>query len=364
MAPDASLQRPEPMITSRTPLTRLGALLLTLAVVVIVVACGSGTATATPPVTAGPTAAPSAIPPDAADPSSGPISTPGTADVAAAIAFRQQFGLRSDEAWVRAVATNPDAVLDYGVPLLPFERDDIDQRATGEDAIVRVAQGYLQDHPDISGGLYIDQEHGGIVTVLVTADPAAHEAALRTLIEGAAKLAVRQVRWTEAELMDLQDRISRDSAFLAGLPARMTTSSVDVIGNRVQLQVSSAAPDVAAQIQTHFGAQPNQLQVSADGTGLLLQPTGRILGRVIAPAGTDFSSLSPQYEADVDIGPRDAVGIVVADDGTFTIDQLPPTGYTVTILQLGADDAHEVGRARVNVPPGGAARVDIPVQLP
>ena len=200
------------------------------------------------------------------------------------------------------MAINPDAVLDYGVPLLPFERDDIDQRATGEDAIVGVAQGYLQDHPDISGGLYIDQEHGGIVTVLVTADPAAHEAALRTLIGGPAKIAVRQVRWTEAELIDLQNRISQDPAFLAGIPARMTTSSVDVIGNRVQLQVSSAAPDVAAQIQTHFGAQPNQLQVTADGTGLLLQPTGRILGRVIAPAGTDFSTLSPQYEADVDIG--------------------------------------------------------------
>ena len=61
---------------------------------------------------------------------------------------------------------------------------------------------------------------------------------------------------------------------------------------------------------------------------------------------------------------RDAVGIAIAADGTFTIDQLPPTGYTVTILQLGADDAHEVGRARVTVPPGGAARVDIPVQLP
>ena len=51
------------------------------------------------------------------------------------------------------------------------------------------------------------------------------------------------------------------------------------------------------------------LRVDSDGTGILLQPTGRILGRIIAPPGTDMNKLSPQYEADVDIGGRDSIGI-------------------------------------------------------
>ena len=38
-----------------------------------------------------------------------------------AIAFREQMGLRADLGWVQAVAANPDATEDWGVPLLPFE---------------------------------------------------------------------------------------------------------------------------------------------------------------------------------------------------------------------------------------------------
>jgi hypothetical protein len=42
-------------------------------------------------------------------------------EIREAISVRQEFGLRSDEAWVRAVAANPDAVMDFGIPMLPFE---------------------------------------------------------------------------------------------------------------------------------------------------------------------------------------------------------------------------------------------------
>jgi hypothetical protein len=325
----------------------------------VFVACGSGV---TSPSTTATGPAPTASIP--ALPSDDPPATVLPSDLLDAMRLREEFGLRADEAWVRAVAADPAAVLDYGVPMLPFERDLIDQRATGDDGVVSVVQAYLDDRPDVAGGLYIDQARGGIVTVLVTDDPGPHDAALRAQIGAAARIAVRQVRWTEAALTDLQERISSDQAFLASIPARMTVSSVDIIGNVVELSISSAAPDAVARIQTHVGAEPGQLRIASDGTGLLLQPAGRIVGHVIAPAGTDLEMLSPQYEADVDIGPRDAVGIAIADDGTFVIDRLPPTGYTVTILQLGGDAALEVGRARVTVPPGGAARVDIPVRLP
>ena len=81
-------------------------------------------------------------------------------------------------------------------------------------------------------------------------------------------------------------------------------------------------------------------------------PTGRTLGRVIAPPGTDMNKLSPQYEADVDIGGRDSIGIGVMPDGTFVIDGLPPATYTVTILELGDVENVEVGRGPSSCRPG------------
>ena len=176
-------------------------------------------------------------------------------EVAQAIAVRREFGLREDEAWVRAVAANPTAVMDFGVPLMPFERDEIMRRPNGEEGITAALQDYLAEHADVSGGLYIDQARGGIVTILVTDDPAPHQAALAELLGADAPVAVRQVRWTEAELNDLQERISADQAFLASLPAQMKSSGVFIIDNIVELSISSAVPDAGERIAAHFGAQ-------------------------------------------------------------------------------------------------------------
>lgn len=285
------------------------------------------------------------------------------AEVAQAVALRREFGLREDEAWVRAVAANPTAVMDFGVPLMPFERDEIMRRPNGEEALTTALQDYLAKHADVSGGIYIDQASGGIVTILVTDDPAPHEAALAELVGPDAAVAVRQVRWTEAELNDLQERISADDAFLASLPAKLKGSGVYIIENVVELSISSAVPDAGERIAAHFGAD-GMLRVDSDGTGIMLQPTGRILGRIVAPPGTDFTSLSPQFEADVDIGGRDAMGIPVQPDGTFVIDRLPPATYTVTILEFGDVENTEVGRGTVVLPPGAAVALEIPLDRP
>lgn len=285
------------------------------------------------------------------------------AEVAQAIALRREFGLRWDEAWIRTVAAHPAAVMDVGVPLMPFERDDVMSRHDGNEALAGALHDYLTEHADVAGGLYIDQAAGGVVTILVTDDPGPHEAALGELIGSDTPVAVRQVRWTEAELRDLQDRIVADDAFLASLPARMKTTGVDVIDNIAELTISSAVPDAAERIFAHFDAD-DRLRVISDGTGILLQPTGRIFGRILAPPGTDMSRLSPQYEADVDIGGRDLLGIGVAPDGTFVIDRLPPATYTVSILEMGDAGNAQVGSATVVVPPGAAVPLEIRLHRP
>ena len=246
---------------------------------------------------------------------------------------------------------------------MPDVTAPVPRQAIPEEFVVEAVQGYLTQHADVSGGLYIDNDAGGVLTVLVTDDPAPHLTAIAELIGRDGQVVARQVRWTEAELRDIQDRVTADQAFLASLPARMTTASVDIIGNIAELTISSPVPDAGQRIVDHFGAA-GKLRVISDGTGILLLPTGRILGHIVAPAGTDMTMLSPQYEADVDIGPRDAMGIGVAENGIFIIDHLPPTTYTVTILELAENGNAVVGSARVLVPPGAAVPLEIWLQRP
>lgn len=347
--------RPVAAVVLRTALVSL---------VVVAAACAPAapaSPSAATPTPAGPSQDPGTTPAVPSTPADGPSPSP---DVAEAIAFRRGFGLRADLAWVLAVAANPDAVMDYGVPLLPFERDAIEQRATGDEALVGAISAYLGKHPDVSGGIYIDQARGGLVTALVTSEPDLHEAAIRAVVGDGAVFAVRQVRWSEDELEALQGRISDATPLLAAIPARLVSTELDTIANVVRAHISSAQPDAAVRLATAVGAEPGQLEISSDGTGLLLQPTGRIRGRIVAPAGMDVTALSPQYEADVDIGPRDAVGIAVAPDGSFLIDDLPPTGYLVTILALADAGNTVVGSARVTVAPGGTVAIEIPVHAP
>ncbi len=331
-----------------------------LLVALVAIAC-AGTPAVT---TSAPSGAIQSGAPAPVDPAPDATLDPGTLDPGtdAAIAFREEMGLRADLGWVQAVAANPDATGDWGVPLLPFEVADLERRQTGEGELVGVVQQYLAEHADISGGMYIDQPLGGVVTVLVTDDPAPHEAALEATL-GPDAVAVRQVRWTEQELNDLQAKVTDVMDDIAAIPAQLTTTSTDVIGNQVEVTVSSAVPDVATRIAALVGAAEGQLRVVSDGTGILLLPTGRIEGRVVAPPGTDLTALSPTFQADVDIGPRDGPLVVLAPDGRFTLADLPPTGYTVTILET-AVGGNEVGSARVVVPPGGVATVEIPYEGP
>ena len=182
-----------------------------LLVAAVVLACGEG---APPP-------SPEAAQPTApADPSmEGPVVL-SPAEVAQAIAVRREFGLREDEAWVRAVAANPTAVMDFGVPMMPFERDEIMRRPNGEEGITTAVQDYLGKHADVSGGLYIDQARGGIVTILVTDDPAPHQAALAELIgaDAAGRGSAGAMDGGPAERSAGTHR--RRQAFIASLPAR------------------------------------------------------------------------------------------------------------------------------------------------
>jgi hypothetical protein len=96
---------------------------------------------------------------------------------------------------------------------------------------------------------------------------------------------VRQVRWTEQQLRDLQDRIVADLDWMAAIPARGQSVEVDIEHNAVLIRISSAQPAATRMILEHYAVEPTMIVVESDGTGVVLLPSGTVRGRVVDASG-------------------------------------------------------------------------------
>jgi hypothetical protein len=275
----------------------------------------------------------SASPPNA-------VETPSPDDLEA-IHFRGTFGLRTDLAYVRFVAASPLASsAEFGVPLMPEERTELNARAANADAVVAVIQSYAGAHPDEFAGLYLDQENGGgAVTTLWTGHLDEHADAIRALVRPGARIAFRGATFSERDLNALQDRIWADVDWMRSESVAPQGGGVDVIANRVELEVSSSRPDAAALVSAHYPVAPGMLIVTSDGTGAVLIRAGTVRGRVVdvlgQPPGEILAGqLVLQWTSD---GPGDCgrgdVGFGVLANGGF---ELPcqAGGHTIEI-QIG-----------------------------
>ena len=212
---------------------------------------------------------PASVSPSGASPSIAAEIDAATAD---AIRFRTEFGLRADLEYVLAVAADPRADMDFGVPLLPEEIAEIERRGADAHRIVPIVQEYVAGVPNEFGGIYIDQANGGRVTVLFTDHLAEHDLALRERLFGVGPVVVRQVRFAEAELVALMERISVDDAWFETIDAKLTGVSLDTIGNRVDVEISSTNAAAPGLIANHFAVPPGLLNVVSDGTGAAFTP--------------------------------------------------------------------------------------------
>lgn len=75
------------------------------------------------------------------------------ADLAEAIRFRSEFGLRADEAYVRELFADPTAISDFGVPLLPAEATELRQRASAAADVAHIVRTYGEAVPDTYAGV-------------------------------------------------------------------------------------------------------------------------------------------------------------------------------------------------------------------
>jgi hypothetical protein len=286
----------------------------------------------------------------------------------AAIRIRTEYGLRSDLAWIQQVAKDPTATTEFGAPLLPAETAELFARGERAHAIIPIIQGYLDEHPDVFGGLWIDQARGGIVTVSFTDDLDPHREVLLALLKGRGVVAVVPARFSEAEMRRLQDRVAADDDWFAKIPAQFQSVGYNVMTGKLEIGVSSANPNAAALIVEHFDLPEDGVLVTSDGTGEALLPSGTVKGTVVLPNGKPPGKGANAWLVEMLGGDPGScgggdVGYGVTEDGHF---EIPCTvgRRTISIKAPGANDGDwiVIGQADVVVAANRDVRVRIEVQ--
>lgn len=278
--------------------------------------------------------------------------------------FRELFGLRADDAWIRQVAADPTSEAGetaYGVPLTPAERADLDQRADKSHPIAEVIEAYGSGQPDW-GGLFIDQTLGGIVVGLFTDQLDLHREAIRNQLYPGAAFEVRKVRWTLAKLQALAARILEDREWLGTVAAAWDGSGVDIGANVVVLRISSANAAASDLITAHYEAQ-GQLRVESDGTGPILLPPGTLVVTARDARGRPVPGLDCVPIPDVAGAFDGGIGYQTNEDGVCEI-PVRATGYEVRVETSIGGERVTVGSGRTVVPPNGRGLIEILITYP
>jgi hypothetical protein len=329
----------------------LRTILVAAAITTLAVAgCASANlATPTPTTTA--SVPPGSPPPDA---SAGPDAA-FEALVEESIAFRREFGLRSDEAWVRQVAADPSARWSYQVPLTAAEEANLDARAAAVEDLGPILQDYGARHPDEFAGVYVDQERGGVLVVLFTGHLQEHGEAIAQLIRPGAAIELRQAPVSETDLNALMERVSGDEE-LRDLGVFVLEASADETRGIVEIGVSTERADVQGLVTGRYG--PSVLVNVLDPTGAFLKPRGTIIGRVVDAAGNGVQGAVGGEPLFGDI-PMDAVGPPETNpDGTFRLENQLPGRWRLAAFAEGFAETS----VEVDVPPGGIVTVEIVLQ--
>jgi hypothetical protein len=168
--------------------------------------------------------------------------------VAYAIHLRKSIGLRSDEDWVRFVATVPgavDNVVRYSIPMTDAEVLEVGKLNAIRDLILADLAQFGADHATAWGGYYLDDD---LITVMLIDPTGAVERDLRAAVPP--PLAIKPARWSFETLTDLSLVVARDPWLQARY--HVLSAGADVEQNAVALEIASTDPAAEAEIEMHF----------------------------------------------------------------------------------------------------------------
>ena len=230
-----------------------------------------------------------------------------------------------------------------------------------------VATAYATEHPETFAALWIDRPllgHPRIGTSW-TGDFEAHAAALQERIGHTVPFALYEAEYTDVELQRAWDQFESDIEWLDTLPAKALSRGAGGMVNRVEIDVSSAVPDVADRIREHysstFGLDPRMFVVTSDGTGAFFRPWGTVHAELALPPGgiPDGVELLPSWRSDL-------TGLECGgSDVGFAFEDIPcqQGRWTILVMAMRGDGPlEEIASGVVDVVAGQTANLTIEVE--
>ncbi len=253
-----------------------------------------------------------------------------------AMSYRRQFGLPSARSHVRRVQRSGARRDDQGFAFTRREWRYWNQRSRVELSDTRAVDRYLARRPGLSGGLSIEDDwpRRPYLQVRLTREQALHAAALRRIYRH--RLRTVAVRFSEADLRALQDRISADGDALEAEGFDVRGLWVDGDDNRVMVQMVSARTDHEAYFQARYGPAVTTF-ATAEATRLECTKLQRVR---VSSTGRSlrldwFYSRGDAFEGVelVEHDDRVEIGIVLRVDFFFGFDDARPARTRVQLSQ-------------------------------
>jgi hypothetical protein len=293
------------------------------------------------------------------------VSTPSPDELADAIRFRTETGLRADEDWIRFVYRNPAWVAAgeraHATPLTPVELADLEGRVANSAEVKSIVKRYARDHPDEWAGLYTDQLAQGLVVAQFTGHIDEHTAALRAQLSPEARLDVRQVRWSYLELKRLETGVKRDLDWLATVEIAFKGLGVYVDADRIVMQVSAPDPSVAEEIIEHYGTG-ERMRVEVQCCGPWKGGRGDLVVHAVHADGRPATHLyCNAIPDDPEAWHSGDVAHGTDDFGTCRLRNVGATHYVIELGRPTGNGIETVATVEVDVPAGGTGTVQVVV---
>jgi hypothetical protein len=264
------------------------------------------------------------------------------ADLEEARQFRVRYGLRADESWIRAVAADPAAqqgVVDYGVPLMPFELLDLESRRTDVD-LLRQINDYGGLFPESFAGAYVDQRAAQAFVASFKDDAARHQVALADLLPPEVQVDVRDVDWSTRELNGFVKDVEAEKAWFATIGVIYQDAGRGITEDFVHVNFRGPAEGVQ-MIEAHFG-DPSWLVAERQGPLPWSGPRADLVIDVFDEAGKHVPGLWCEFvpeDPDAAEGGEDTFG--TDDSGRCVLRNLPAVPYRITLHRFVDDDHYE-----------------------
>ena len=168
------------------------------------------------------------------------------------MAQRRTFGFRSDKAYVKRLVRR--GVWEYDVGYIPVTpRENRYLRLRNRLRLGSRVDRYLRAHPDLSGGVSVEDDwpRGPYLLVRVTGDADRARRRLRRLARFPGHLRTRHVARSYRSLRRVQDRIDFDAPEADGFHVSSTYPAID--RNAVMIELITARGDADAYFRARYG---------------------------------------------------------------------------------------------------------------